>query len=944
MQPLLDRRAVGNELRFALAETAAGGCKLTVLLGEAGSGKTQLAQDLLPLVRQRGGMLIESRVESLNWSQPLDSLLLGLSQLSLPLSKQVGNPSLTGQECFLDLARRLGLMEQGPQEMDLSQALKLHLLVGELLAYASEQFRPLVWIVDDLDLLDQDALAVLDYVIEHRLSPYLMLLLCVRDEHHPSLQRWQQLSLCQTLRLSPFSVRDTVAWLIEEQNLNPRLAAEIAPFLQQTCQGNLQLCRFLLDSLAAHDLLGVVPESQWNQRVQQIALQLRTPEAESFFRDKLLALTETGLEILQSASLIGLEFDARLLHDYLPLPAVQEHLELARQYNLIEMITAELWRFVHPNLLRLAAQTLDAHSEAELNARLAKRMMQWPNFALAALRHAQRAGDIFTLPERVQFADQSLLIAEQMSQQGSPLLAGQILDQLLAVIGDALWSEYPELSERIIEAWCATLQEAEQLAELQALQRCVPEHASPRVMYLLAATHMRLALLGHDYQRAFLAAEVALNILHVPMTMAGDRWQIATLFLEWQGVRLFKKAPVHDCQLEHINAAQEVLSNLFGPCFFSRPQMLVAITLKQLALGHRHGLSPSAACTFICAALIYSSLGMKTRAWKYAARSQYISLQQKNDKQRHRAPILDFGFVQPWYSNLQQLLPDIWRWQQNAYAQGDFEYAGYAGMFYLGHSVLNGSPLTHLDKEAAKIEEDLRHTHQQHLLPLSGTFRQFLHQATNSSADQLPWQGTGQYFSEDTLADLVERSDAFSLFNHALCQAYSATMCYAPDVAIDFISQAQEHASAVKGSVIAALFEFLSALNHCVLPQKRHWWGRRKIRQTIERYSVWAADNPSLFGCKCALLQAEAANAEQQFEVAQHYYLQAIEMARHQQHHHEYGMAALYYARFLLRASQFHHARQMLRLAIEQYEAWGALGYVAYLRREYGEFLNKVKG
>lgn len=941
---VLERRVVGQELRFALAETAAGGSKVVMLVGESGSGKTQQAHDLLPLVHQRGGMLIESRIESLNWSNSIDSLLLGLGQLSLPLSKQLSDPGLSGQAAFFELALRLGLTGHTQGELDLSQPLQVQLLVGEMLSYASESLKPLVWIIDDVDLLDQDAIAVIDYLIQNRPIPYLMVLLCVRSEQHAAVLRWSTQPHCQRLHLAPFSVRDTVAWLIEEQNLNPRLAAEIAPYLQQTCQGNLQLCRFLLDSLAAHELLTPVAEDQWAARLQQIALQLRTPEAESFFSAQLRALPETCLEVLQSASLIGMEFDARLLHDYLPLSAVQEHLVLAQQQGLIEALSGDIWRFVHPHLLRLAQHTFEFHTEAELHARLALRMMKYPSFALQALRHAQQAGAVFSLAERVKMAEQSLEIAAQVFQQGSPLHAGQILEQLLALIGESIWRDFPALSEDIVAAWCATWQDASQLAELQALQRCVPEHASQRVWYLLAATHLRLALVAHDYRRAFAAAEVALDSLDVPMSMLGDRWQIAYLLLEQLATRLFHRPSAQQSKSERINTAQEIMADLLVPSFFARPSLLLALTLKQLTLTRRHGLTPSSAVAHLCAAMVWRALGQPLRASAAAVQARQLAAELSSDRQRPRVAILDLALVQPWHNNLQQLLPDLWRWQQHANTSGDFEFAALGYLFYLGHSILNGSPLLHLEKEAAKVDEDLRHTRQLHLLPLSAIYRQFLHAATRGASDTEPWSGVGVFVSQTTLDQLIDRDEAVHLFHHYLGNAYLASLCYAPVPAGALIAQARQYLPALKGTINAALLDYLAALSACTAPEKMSYWTRHTVRRTLQCCQKWAAENPSLFASKAALLQAEWANCAQQWDVAQHYYLAAIDAAREHQQHHEYGAAALYYARFLLARQQFHHARQMLQLAIEQYEAWGAMGLASYVRREFAPFLAKARG
>ncbi|QLG88755.1 AAA family ATPase [Chitinibacter bivalviorum] len=935
---LLERRSATNQLRFALAETAAGAGVLAMLVGEAGSGKTRQAHDLLPFVRQRGGMLIESRIESLNWSNPLDSLLLGLSQLALPLCKQMIDPGLTGQEALLEMARRLGLIDS-VSALDLTQALSVQLLVGELCSLAASQLRPLVWIIDDVDLLDPDAMAILDYLIEHRSIPYLMLLMCVRDERAPMIQRWQAQAHCQVFRLEPFSVRDTVSWLIEEQHLSPRLAAGIAPYLQQTCQGNLQLSRFMLDSLAAHDLLKPVAETQWPQRIQQIALQLRTPEAESYFRSQLLSLPETGLELLQCASLIGMEFDARLLHDYLLDVAVQEHLQLAQEHGLIEVVSGDIWRFVHPHLQRLAHQSIEHSSESELHSRLAQRMMKFPNLTLPALHHAQLAGSVFSSAECVKFAHHALQAAQQGIEQGSPYHAGQILEQVLQLLGDSIWLEHAALSEQIVQAWCETLQEPAQQQSISALLRRLPAQASRRVIYLLAACQLRLALLGNDYANAFAAAEIALQYLGEPMAMQPSARQTALYLFKWWLLRLRSKPNLPPCHDVRINSVQEVLADLFGPCFFSRPDLLPAVTLKQLILTLRYGPSPASSGAKICGALILSSLGRYQAAFELAHEAQALSQTVLSDRQRHRVPILDFGFIQPWRHNMQQLLPNVWRWQQNAQIQGDFEFAGYAHLFYLGHSILSGSPLAHLAKEAVKIDEDLRHTRQMHLLPMSAEFRQFLHNLVQGT--QAPWLNQGRYFDANMLAQLHEHNDGLNLFNYYLCGVYAATFCHASDEALQLIEQAQPYVGSVRGSVIAGLFRYLTALNRCMSIDRHRWTHRLAMRRDIAQLKQWAQMNPVLFASKSALLQAQWASVQQLPEQAQRFYLEAIESARAQQQHNEYGMAALYYARFLIGRQQYHHARQMLNIAIEQYDLWGASALVKYIQREYGALINK---
>ncbi|WP_273431289.1 AAA family ATPase [Chitinibacter tainanensis] len=943
--PALDRRAVASALRFALAETAAGGHKLVILAGESGSGKTTLAHELLPPVRERGGMLIESRIESLSWGSPLDSLLLGLSQLSQALCQQLSDSGLSGREALLELGTRLGLIQTSSNELDLTQALQLQLLAGELLSHASRELRPLVWIIDGVDQLDQDALAVLDYLIENRSTPYLMILLCVRDAQLPMLVRWQMHELSQLYQLAPFSIRDTMTWLVEEQNINPRLAAEIAPFLQQTCQGNLQLCRFLLDSLAAHNLLSPVPDAQWAQRLQQISLQLRVPEAENHFREQLLQLTETGLEMLQTASLIGLEFDARILHDYLPESAVLEHLALASGYGLIEHLGGTVWRFIHPHLQRLAQQSCPHQHEAELHARLAYRMMKLPQYALQALRHAQQAGPALTQADRVKYAQRGAQVASEILQQGSPLHAAQILEQMMALLGPRLWLDEVSLSEQMIDLWCACLQEPNQYREVLVVQKNLPAEASAQVRYTLSACRQRLALLTQDYAGLFGTAEDALGSLGQDLSTQTPYWSLVRelVLAGWERLRYrpAQQACGQNTPMDSVLRAQRVLAALYGPGLLARPTALAAVTVRQLRLQHRYGRSPHDVVAKIGAALALTALRRYAAAFKLAdvAEAEAAALDENQVLwPRHQVPILSLGLIQPWRAGLQQLLPNLWRWQQNALLEGDFEYAGYASMFYIGHSLLNGSPLQHLEREAAKVEDDLRHTRQLQLLPMSNAFRQALYGLAHTS-DNPPWLGIGAFLTQEGFAALMQRDDALNLCHFHLLSALTATYCGASDAALSQLAVGWQRHTAVRGSILAALMQYLQGLNGCRMGQYDGPWARRRLNRIRQRLQQWAALNPALFACKAALLEAQYAGRFAEFEQAQAAFLAAIELARQQQQHHDYALATLLYGEYLFGQQHFHHARQLINLAVTQYEHWGAHGVAHYLERRYGNFL-----
>ena len=340
---LVDRVAELEALREAFAEVVAHAeCRLILLLGEAGIGKTRLASELAAELDGSAIVLVGRCVS------------YGKGATFLPLAeivRQVGEGGalrelLAGDEHAELIASRLeGLTEDGYAPASGGETFWA---IRRLLeSVAAEQ--PVVLIFEDLHWAEPTLLDLLDYFAKHvSVAPVLVLGLA-RPELLESRTEWRSAA---GTTLGPLSTEDGEILLDALGGAEAALGAEIV----RTAGGN----PLFIEQLFAHSREGGLPEGL-------------PPSLDALLVGRLDRLRPEELTLLQRAAVAGREFSAEGVAHLLELGAsdIDRRLLAVADKGLVDA-TAEGFRFHHVLIRDAAYGTLPKAQRATLHERFGR--------------------------------------------------------------------------------------------------------------------------------------------------------------------------------------------------------------------------------------------------------------------------------------------------------------------------------------------------------------------------------------------------------------------------------------------------------------------------------------------------------------------------------------------------------------------------------------------
>jgi len=372
------------ELRSALEDTLAGQGRIVMLVGEPGIGKTRTAQELASYAQQRGARVLWGWCYEEGgappywpWVQPIRAYV----QQSVPdqLRLEMGPGAADIAEIVPEIRAKLTGLES-PPELEPEQArFRLFDSITTFLKNAA-QSQPLMLVLDDLHWADKPSLLLLQF-LARELAPAqsgrLLVVGTYRDvelsRQHPLSETLAQLSRSagggfQRVLLRGLDQEDAAQLIQASAGIEPTTV--LVEALYTHTEGNpffmTEVIRLLSESgeLTAEHI--GTPQG------------LRIPEGvREVIGQRLNRLTEHCNEVLTTASIIGREFDFRLLNilggemsEDQSLQAVDE----AVSFNLIEDVPGQLdrYQFSHALIQQTLAEELTTSRRVRLHARIAE--------------------------------------------------------------------------------------------------------------------------------------------------------------------------------------------------------------------------------------------------------------------------------------------------------------------------------------------------------------------------------------------------------------------------------------------------------------------------------------------------------------------------------------------------------------------------------------------
>jgi DNA-binding CsgD family transcriptional regulator len=367
---------VGREPELAmlaacLAESLSGQPRIVLCRGEAGIGKTRLAEELLTRARAEGALGVWGAADEsvgLPPFWPWSRAFRAIGQ-ALDLKRLASEHNLT-----TDLARVAPDVFAVAGEIESSAAstddrVRQFDAVAQMLRLICQSI-PVAIVLEDAHWADEPSLLLLAHIVRGLTDERLLLMVNARDLEHRRGERLSQLVRQPSARLLELhglaesdvrqQLRNVLGRGIEE--------AELARMFAQT-GGNPFLVQEAGRALASGYAHGDAP--------------IVTPTLRDAIGSRLDHLSELSVHVIESASVLGQEFSAALLASMLDLPPLDAlaAVDEAQRAALLEPGTrTDEFRFVHALVRDAIAAGLKRPDRVHLHALAAQAILrQYPN-------------------------------------------------------------------------------------------------------------------------------------------------------------------------------------------------------------------------------------------------------------------------------------------------------------------------------------------------------------------------------------------------------------------------------------------------------------------------------------------------------------------------------------------------------------------------------------
>lgn len=369
---LVGRAAEWQQLQHAWQQASQGQAQLLLIGGEAGIGKTRLAEELVSWVRRQGGHVLSARCYAAEGELAFTPLIELLRHEGVLRTL----PSL--DEVWLAQVARLlpEVLAQHPQlrvpesSGDPLQRQRFFEALAQAVLGAG---RPLLLLIDDVQWADRETLEWLHFLLRFAPQARLLVVGTVRGEEvladHPlqpllvSLHRVQRLS---EIALGRLSEAETVA--LAEQAAGQAVTAEQGAALYQQTAGNPL---FVVEMVRAQVDAGAGSEG--------LRLAASLPEGISaVIQARLAQLSPLAQEVAQLAAAAGRAFSLELLIQAGSYPEEEllASLDELWQRRILQEQEGSGYDFSHPRLRDMAYSQISPLRRRLLHRRIAQALQQ----------------------------------------------------------------------------------------------------------------------------------------------------------------------------------------------------------------------------------------------------------------------------------------------------------------------------------------------------------------------------------------------------------------------------------------------------------------------------------------------------------------------------------------------------------------------------------------
>jgi len=371
---LVGREAELGQLLGALQIAATGLGQLVLLVGEAGIGKTRLAQEVMLRAQERGFRVLVGWCYQQRASAPLFPFVEALATAVALAPEEVVKKAASRWPDLGRLTPSAATPDIGSDDAGGLQRV-LNAVTGFFQLLAADA--PLAVLLDDLHWADSASIELLQHLARHLHGDRVLLLGTYRnaevDRQHPletalgDLTREHLVAELEVRRMTP----DGTAALVHSHLAVQEASVELLNFVHERTEGNPffieELLKAMIEQRVIHE-----KDGDW-QRTEVGDIQL-PHSVRSVVGQRVGRLGPGAQDMLHVASVLGHEFDLELLlaTAMQPEPVLLDHLDTALAAQLIEERrdgSRERFGFVHALIQQALYDEQRAHRRRRIHLR-----------------------------------------------------------------------------------------------------------------------------------------------------------------------------------------------------------------------------------------------------------------------------------------------------------------------------------------------------------------------------------------------------------------------------------------------------------------------------------------------------------------------------------------------------------------------------------------------
>jgi len=958
-----------------------GSPELVLVSGYSGIGKSSLVQELQkPLVKERGFFLggkFDQLARGIPYSTPvkvLTDLVTGLLAEGEPrlrvwreeIQKALG----TNGKLITDVIPRLKLLigdQAAVPELPLTEAeRRFHGAFRDFLGVFTRKEHPLVLFLDDLQWADAGSLRLIEDVITHPHTRYLLLIGAYRDNEvdpsHPLTRMLERIrktpAVVDDVVLSPLGMEHVAELVADTVRSEPARARPLAAIVHEKTGGNPFFVIQFLTTIHREQLLEL-DEAALTWRWDGAGIQRKgyTDNVADFMARRLTALPAVTQDVVRIAACIGNEGKISLLaltHGRSEEETLGGLWEAIREG--LALRSHDSYAFAHDRIQQAAYSLIPESERAALHLQIGRLLLartppgELEEKIFETVNQLDRGAALITSrEERERVAELNLVAGKRAKASTAYASALQYLAAGGALLSEDRWDRRYDL------AFALDLHRAEceyLTGELTAAEGRLAMLARRAAIIIdAAAVACAQVALYTTLDRSDRSVEACLEYLR----RLGVHWSPhpAAEEVRQEYERLWRQ--LGDRSIEELIdlpamadpewcATLDVLTWGSSPALFTDENLFCLLVGRMANLSLEHGNSEGSCLGYLRLGMVLGPhFGDYQAGFRFGKLG--FDLMEKRDLLRFKARVyVGFGhLVNPWTRHLRGGIELVRRAFDTAQETGDLTYASYACNCLVTLLLADGEPLGDVQREAERALAFVRKvkfglvadilTGQLRLIrTLRGLTPDF------SSFDEAP-------FDEARFEQHLESDPRLAI---ATCWYWIRKLqgrFFAGDhaAALEAAAKAQSLLWTSPSFFELAEYHFHAALaraaHHDAASAEERPRHREALVAHLEQLEVWAENCPENFGNRAALLAAELARVDGEAESATRSYEQAIRSARDNGFVQNEALAYEVASRFYRARGLELIADTYLREARACYMRWGADGKVRQLERLHPQLL-----